>query len=269
MIDLYIMKENTPAVSSTAAATSLAGATLAGATLAGKKIILLGASSGLGLATAKAAAAEGAKITIVSGTRQRIDQALKELPGDSQGHAVDLAKEENIKNFFSTIGSFDHLVYSAGENLTLHPVSDTDLDEARQFLEIRFWGAFAAVKYGAPHINPGGSISLTSGIASIRPGKGWALAAAICGAMEGLVRALAVELAPIRVNSVMPGVVKTNLWNSMPDTDRENLFKTLGDSMLVKRVGEAEDIALAFLYLMKQSFGTGQNLVIDGGSILV
>jgi NAD(P)-dependent dehydrogenase (short-subunit alcohol dehydrogenase family) len=238
-------------------------------TLSGKKIILLGASSGLGLATAKAAAAEGAKVTIVSGSRQRLDQALQQLPAGSEGHAVDLGKEDNIKNFFGAIGQFDHLVYSAAENLTLHTISDTDIDEARQFLNLRFWGAFAAVKYGAPHINPGGSISLTSGIASLRPGKGWALAAAICGAMEGFVRALAVELAPIRVNSVMPGVIRTNLWNSMPQADRENLFKTLGDSMLVKRVGEAEDIALAFLYLMKQQFGTGQNLVIDGGSVLV
>jgi NAD(P)-dependent dehydrogenase (short-subunit alcohol dehydrogenase family) len=238
-------------------------------TLSGKKIILLGASSGLGLATAKAAAAEGAKVTIVSGSRQRLDQALQQLPAGSEGHAVDLGKEDNIKNFFGVIGQFDHLVYSAAENLTLHTISDTDIDEARQFLNLRFWGAFAAVKYGAPHINPGGSISLTSGIASLRPGKGWALAAAICGAMEGFVRALAVELAPIRVNSVMPGVIRTNLWNSMPQADRENLFKTLGDSMLVKRVGEAEDIALAFLYLMKQQFGTGQNLVIDGGSVLV
>jgi NAD(P)-dependent dehydrogenase (short-subunit alcohol dehydrogenase family) len=87
--------------------------------------------------------------------------------------------------------------------------------------------------------------------------------------MEGFVRAAAVELAPIRVNSVVPGVVKTNLWSSMTEGDRENLYRTVGDSLLVKRVGEGEDIAQAFLYLMKQSFGTGQNLVIDGGAVLV
>jgi NAD(P)-dependent dehydrogenase (short-subunit alcohol dehydrogenase family) len=71
------------------------------------------------------------------------------------------------------------------------------------------------------------------------------------------------------VNSVVPGVVKTNLWNSMTETDRENLYKSVGDSLLVGRVGEAEDIAEAFLYLMKQKYGTGQNIVIDGGSVLV
>jgi len=80
---------------------------------------------------------------------------------------------------------------------------------------------------------------------------------------------MAVELAPIRVNSVVPGVIKTNLWNSMPEADRENLYKNMGDSLLVKRVGEAEDIALAFLYLMKQHYGSGQNLIVDGGAVLV
>src|SRR5258708_2590256 len=237
--------------------------------LSGRKVIILGGSSGLGLATAKAAAAEGAKVMIVSGNRQRIDQALTELPKDSEGYAADLSKEKNIAAFFEKTGNFDHLVFTAGENISLPAICDAEIDKAREFFTIRFWGAFAAVKYGAPLINPGGSINLTSGIASTRPRKGWALASAICGAMEGFVRAAAVELAPIRVNSVVPGVVRTNLWNSMAEADRDNLYKTVGDSLLVRRVGEAEDIAQTFLYLMKQPFGTGQNIVIDGGAVLV
>ena len=237
--------------------------------LSGKRIIILGGSSGLGLATAKAAGAEGAKVIIVSGNQQRIEDALQTLPKGSEGYAADLSKEDNIKAFFGKTGPFDHLVYTAAENLNLANISETEIDKAREFFTLRYWGAFAAIKYGAPHINQGGSINLTSGIASTRPGKGWALASSICGAMEGFVRAAAVELAPIRVNSVVPGVVKTNLWNSMTETDRENLYKTVGDSMLVGRVGEAEDIAQAFLYLMKQQFGTGQNIVIDGGAVLV
>jgi NAD(P)-dependent dehydrogenase (short-subunit alcohol dehydrogenase family) len=237
--------------------------------LAGKRVILLGASSGLGLATAKAAAAEGAKIVIVSSNQQRIDNALKELPQGSEGYAVDLSEEKNIKNFFDQIGSFDHLLYTAGENLNLKTIADTDIETARTFFNLRYWSAFAAVKYGAPHINQGGSISLTSGTASARPGAGWSVASSICGAMEGFVRAMAVELAPIRVNSVVPGVIKTNLWNSMPEADRTGLYKSISDSLLVKRVGEAEDVAETFLYLMKQQFGTGQNIIVDGGTVLV
>lgn len=237
--------------------------------LKNKKVIVLGASSGLGLATAKAAAAEGAKTILVSGNRQRIDQALQEFPAGTEGYAIDLSQEQNIKAFFDRTGNFDHLVYTAGENLTLANVSDIDLDKARQFFTLRFWGPYAAVKYGAKYINPGGSVGLIGGIASPRPGKGWSLAASICGAMEGLTRALAVELAPVRVNIVTPGVVRTNLWNGMPDSDRENYFKTVGDALLVKRIGEAEDIALSFIYLMKQGFTTGQTIVVDGGAVLV
>jgi len=234
-----------------------------------KRVIILGGSSGLGLATAKFAAAEGANVVIVSGNKSRIDNALEELPASATGFAVDLSKEENIKQFFESAGKFDHLVYTAGENLTLHTINETDIDDARSFFNVRYWGAFAAVKYGAPHINKGGAISLISGTASLRPGAGWSVASSICGAMEGFVRAMAVELAPIRVNSVVPGVIKTNLWGGMTEADREGLFKSQSDSLLLKRVGEAEDVALAFVYLMKQSFATGQNIVIDGGAVLI
>jgi NAD(P)-dependent dehydrogenase (short-subunit alcohol dehydrogenase family) len=236
--------------------------------LKGKRIIILGGSSGLGLATAKAAADEGANVIIVSSNQNRINEALKQLPQNAKGYAVDLSKEQNIKAFFDQTGNFDHLIYSAGENLNLNTIDQTDIEQARSFFNLRYWGAFAAVKYGSPYINIGGSISLTSGTASARPGKGWSVASSICGAMEGFVRAMAVELAPIRVNSVVPGVIKTNLWNSMPAEDRDGLFKS-GENLLVRRVGEAEDIALAFIYLMKQQYGTGQNITIDGGAVLV
>lgn len=238
-------------------------------TLKDKQVLILGGSSGLGLATARAAAAEGAILTIVSANQQRIDQALQQLPANATGHAVDLSLEKNIQHFFLRTGNFDHLVYTAGENLKLSPISDTPIDEARQFFNLRYWGAFAAVKYGAPHLNPGGSICLTGGIAGARPGKGWSVASSICGMMEGFTRAMAVELAPLRVNCVVPGVIRTNLWGSMNETEREQLYTTVGNSLLVKRVGEAEDIAQTFCYLMKQSFGTGQCLVVDGGAVLV
>ncbi len=234
-----------------------------------KKIILMGASSGIGLATAKAAAAEGAKVIIVSGNSTRLDNALSKLPKGSEAYPVDLMQEENISRFFARIGHFDHLVYSAGENLNLQPLDATDIQDARNFFNLRFWSAVACVKYGAPLLKPGGSIGLTSGTAGIRPGKGWSIASAICGAMEGFVRAMAVELAPIRVNCVVPGVIRTHLWDSMPEANREGLFTAMANSLPVRRVGEAEDVALAFLYLMKQSFGTGQSLLVDGGTVLV
>jgi len=243
--------------------------TLKSFSLRGKRVVILGGSSGIGFATAKAASEEGATVVIVSSNQKKIDTALNDLPKDSTGFKVDLSKEQDIESLFTNIGKFDHLLYTAGENLNLSSLSSTDLAQAKNFFTVRFWGAIAAIKYAAPFINEGGSISLTSGIASLRPGPGWALASSICGAMEGLCRAMAVELAPIRVNVVLPGVIKTNLWDSMPEKERENFYESVSKSLLVKRVGEAEDIAQTYVFLMKQSFATGQTFVIDGGTVLV
>jgi NAD(P)-dependent dehydrogenase (short-subunit alcohol dehydrogenase family) len=238
-------------------------------TLEKKRVVVLGGSSGIGLAVAKAAARESAELTIVSSRKTNIDRALAELPRSAQGHAIDLSDEARIRNLFEVIGPLDHLVYTAGENLKLGTLKDTNINEARQFWTLRYWGAFAAVKYGAPNIRSGGSIVLTSGLASQRPHAGWTVASSICGAMEGLTRALAVELAPIRVNAVCPGVVRTPLWNSMSEADRTTLYQQMNEKLLVGHVGESEEVSEAYLYLMRQTYGTGQPIVVDGGGALV
>ncbi|MBB6270700.1 NAD(P)-dependent dehydrogenase (short-subunit alcohol dehydrogenase family) [Pedobacter cryoconitis] len=165
--------------------------------LNGKKVIILGGSAGLGLATAKLADAYGANVIIVSSNEERLQRALKELSLSSTSYAVDLTQEEQIRSFFAQIGNFDHLVYTAAENLNLKTIAETEVEQAKDFFNLRFWSAFASVKYAAPLLNPGGSISLTSGIASMRPGAGWSVATSICSAMEGFTKAMAVELAPI------------------------------------------------------------------------
>jgi NAD(P)-dependent dehydrogenase (short-subunit alcohol dehydrogenase family) len=237
--------------------------------LEGKKVIVLGGSSGLGLATAKAAAEEGANVVIVSGKQARINAALSELPAGCEGYAIDLSQEQNIRRFFLNTGGFDHLVYTAGSSFSPADISGLDMETARDYFVLRFWGPFAAVRYGAQEINPGGSITLTSGIAGPRPGRGWSLGASTSGAIEGFARAMAVELAPVRVNVVSPGVVKTNLWAGLSAADRQNLYDRVGDSLLVKRVAEPEEIAQTYIHLMKQSFCTGQVIIVDGGAVLV
>ncbi|MDE1192821.1 MAG: SDR family NAD(P)-dependent oxidoreductase [Arachidicoccus sp.] len=188
-----------------------------------KKIIIIGGSAGIGLATAKAVAAKGAIVIIVSSNQQRISNALQSLPKNAKGIVINASDERQIKNLFEQVGSFDHLVYTAGENLRLNNIADTEIASAQQFFNVRYWGAFTAVKYVAPHISKSGSIVLTGGIAGARPNKGWSVAASIASAMEGFTRAMAMELAPVRVNVVSPGIVRTDLWSSMPETDRENL----------------------------------------------
>jgi NAD(P)-dependent dehydrogenase (short-subunit alcohol dehydrogenase family) len=166
------------------------------------------------------------------------------------------------------LGSFDHLVFTAGETLQLGPLADTDLAAARRFFDLRYRGAYGAAKYAAGSIRPRGSIVFTSGLAGARPHAGWSLGASICSAMEGLTRALAVELAPIRVNIVSPGVVRSPLWSNMTEENRRALYSRMAASLPVGHVGEVEEIAKAYLYLMQQTYGTGQVLGVDGGGAL-
>jgi NAD(P)-dependent dehydrogenase (short-subunit alcohol dehydrogenase family) len=237
--------------------------------LTGQRIIILGGSSGIGLAIAQAAAEEGAAVVIASSREARVAQALARLPAGAEGHVVDLADEAAVKSFFARLGPFDHLVFTAGESLRLGRLRDTDIAAARGFFGLRYWGAYMAAKYGSDQIRPGGSITFTSGLAGARPHAGWSLGASICSAMEGLTRALAVELAPIRVNIVAPGVVKSPLWAEMPDADRQALYRNTADRLPVDHVGEVEEIAEAYLYLMRQTYGTGEVLRVDGGGTLV
>lgn len=237
--------------------------------LSEKRIVVLGGSSGIGLAVAHQAVACGALAIIASSNAGRVQRAVATLDGKAEGHSLDLSNEHDIQAFFQKIDDFDHLVFTAGDNLQLGGLEATDLSKARRAFELRYWAALAAVKYASPHIRKGGSIVLTTGVAGQRPHKGWVVAASVCGTIEALTRALALELAPIRVNAVSPGVVRTNLWQNMGAAERENLFENVGKSLPVGRVGEAHDIAQAYLFLMREGFSTGQIVVVDGGTVLV
>jgi NAD(P)-dependent dehydrogenase (short-subunit alcohol dehydrogenase family) len=136
-------------------------------------------------------------------------------------------------------------------------------------LDLRFWSVLAAVKYASPKLREGGSITLTTGIYGPRPIKGIAIIASIAAMMEGLTRALALDLGPIRVNCVSPGVVRTKLWDYMSAAERNEFFTKTGAQLPVGHVGEPEQVAQTYLYLMQQPFSTGQTVIVDGGAVLV
>ena len=234
-----------------------------------KRVVILGGSSGIGLAVAEQAASQGAKLVIASSNAERVQKAVESLGGNAQRHTLDLSDEDAVETLFAKLGAVDHLVFTAGDSLHLQNLADTDLKQARRAFELRYWAALAAVKYASKSIRKGGSIVLTTGVAGQRPHKGWVVAASVCGTIEALTRALALELAPIRVNAVSPGVVRTNLWQSMTAPERERLYESVGNNLPVGRVGEARDIAQAYLFLMQEEFSTGQTLVVDGGTVLV
>jgi NAD(P)-dependent dehydrogenase (short-subunit alcohol dehydrogenase family) len=243
--------------------------TIASTNLQHQRVVLLGGTSGIGLATAHAALAAGASVTVVSSRSQRVAEAVARLGDRAEGYTVDLNNESAVRGLFEQLGPFDHLLYSAGDSLQTGALVDMDLDTVRQVFDVRVFGAIAAVKHAAPHLRPGGSVLLTSGVASSRPQKGWVALASACSAMEGLTRALAVELAPIRVNLVSPGLVRTPLWANLSAADREALYAASGAALPVGRVGEAEDLAQTYVYLMTNRYATGQTIIVDGGGVLV
>jgi NAD(P)-dependent dehydrogenase (short-subunit alcohol dehydrogenase family) len=237
--------------------------------LSGQKVVLLGGTSGIGLATALAAAEDGASVIVVSSTQQKVDEALSVLPQESRGFIANLGDEKEIEQLFAKIGHFDHLIFTAGDVLRFEELKEIDLDKAKQSINLRFWGAITAAKYAAPLLRTDGSITLTTGALGHKPRKGTVVIAAMATAIEGLTRALAIELAPIRVNAVCSGTVRTNLLSNMEEAEREVFFDQVGQKLLTGKVGYPQDLAEAYLYLMRGSFTTGQIIVVDGGSLVL
>jgi NAD(P)-dependent dehydrogenase (short-subunit alcohol dehydrogenase family) len=235
--------------------------------LQGKRIVIIGGSSGMGLATAKAAAAEGAQVVIASRSMEKLQRAKSEIQGTVEVFPVDIREEETVKDFFAKVGKFDHLATPGTEGVKGNFL-ELDVARARKAFDSKIWGQYHAAKYGAPMIRPGGSITLMAGSYSQRPHPGVAVAATMNGAMESLGRALAVELAPIRVNVISPGVVDTPLHLGMPEEQRKAFFNAVISAQPVKRIGLAEEIAQAFLFLMNNAYITGSTLFVDGGMTL-
>jgi len=148
------------------------------------------------------------------------------------------------------------------------PFLKMDTVKARAAFDSKFWGQYHAARYGAPHIRNGGSIIFFAGIWSQRPVPGGSVVTAINSAVEGLGRALATELAPIRVNTVSPGIVDTPIWSGMAEEEKEAMFKGIAATLPVGRVGRPEEIAQTVLYLMSNGFTTGNTLYVDGGATL-
>ena len=232
-----------------------------------KRLVVIGGSSGMGLATAKAATAAGAQVVIASRSKEKLEQARREIGGDTEVMPLDVRDEAAIQAFFDQVGEFDHLT-TPGNEAAGGPFLTRETAEVRADFDSKFWGQYLAAKYGAPFIRPGGSIVFFSGIYSQRPSVGVSGVAAINSAIEGLARGLAVELAPIRVNAVSPGLIDTPIFAGMPKEVRNEMFQRFAAAAPLKRVGRPEEIAQTVLYLMSNTLCTGSTLYVDSGYTL-
>lgn len=233
-----------------------------------KKVVIIGGSSGIGLASAKAATAAGAYVLIAGRSQEKLHKALAEIEGEVEAHSIDVTKEREVEDFFARIGPFDHLVTTAATG-TVGPFLLMKSVAVREVFASKFWGQYYAARYAAPYLANGGSITMFAGVTSHKPLPGLVAYAAVNGAIEGLCRSLAVELAPIRVNVVSPGIVMTPAYAAMPENERRAMFESLAAKLPTRRVGRPEDIAQTVIYLMQSGFTTGTVVSVDGGHRLV
>ncbi len=231
----------------------------------GRIVVITGGGSGIGLETARQVVDCDGSVILMGRSTEKLEKAAAELGPRISIRQLDVTDEAAVKETFSALERIDHLVTAAAGSLRGH-LFDLDTAKARALFESKFWGQHHCVKYAAPHMSPDGSVVLLSGWASRKPGAGISTLAAIDGAIEALMRTLALELAPIRVNALSPGQIDTPLWRArLSEDEAKAYFKRVAAVHPVGRAGTAKDVAEAILFLMQNGFMTGSVLDIDGG----
>ena len=233
----------------------------------GEKVIVVGGSSGIGLATAKDAISRGARVTITGRSEAKLKNAAGELGEAAEIVVLDATDEEGMRALFERLGSIDHVFITVGE-VAANQGLESPGEELRAAMDTRFLGALYVAKHATPRIRPGGSITFMSGTAGLRPLQGMPVASASCGAIEALARALAVELAPVRVNAIRPGFIDTPLLDELLGEQRDAVVTAVASKLPVQRIGRADEVADA-VFLMRNEYITGTCLSVDGGGLLV
>lgn len=231
--------------------------------LKNKKIILVGGGSGIGFAVAQKAVHAGAEVVIASRCTEKLNAAAKQLGGRVQVEQVDALDEQAVIDFFHRVGSFDHLAITIKPQLPPGRFLENELTQVRAAFDAKVWGQYRLAKHGAHCIRPNGSIVLTSGIASHRNYHDYSAVSVMNAATEALSKAIAIELAPVRVNCVCPGFVDTYPSN----LERAQQVKSVVPNMPLDRLGVASEIAEAYIYLFDNDYSTGSVMVVDGGAI--
>ena len=227
--------------------------------------VIIGGSSGIGLATARQLLASGARVTVAGRSEARLAEVRRTIGPDAQVLRMDAAAADALPGHFALIGTFDHLVLALGSGRGMGPFASVSLDEVRRGFEEKVYAHFAAAQAALPFLNPTGSITFVSAVSAHAAVPGTAGIGAANAAVAALVPILAVELKPLRVNGVAPGVIDTPWWAAMPERQKQSIFQEWAAKTPVGRVGTSEDVAGAIAFLIGNNFMTGHTLICDGG----
>jgi NAD(P)-dependent dehydrogenase (short-subunit alcohol dehydrogenase family) len=236
----------------------------------GQRVVVIGASAGIGEATARTFAERGAAVIIIGRSKERLDQAARRIGLPVQLAEVDATDRAALDAFFATTGTVDHLVLAASPGAVgVGPIAGLDEAALRQAFDGKFFAHVKAIQAALPRLRTDGSVTIISAVSARMAFAGTAGLAAANGALESIVGPLAVELAPIRVNAVSPGVIDTPWWDGMPEDQRQAYFDATAAVTPVRRVGRPEDVADAVVYLAGAGFVSGTVLECTGGAHLV
>ena len=253
------------------------------------RILIIGGTSGIGYGVAEACVENGANVVIASSNPTRITTAVDKLKAaypsktsSISGVPVDLGNRDTLENeidqlFKTTIekiggsdAKLDHVIYTAGDALAVIKIEDMTLDAILQAGQIRFFAPLLIAKYVQRHVvvSPKSSYTITTGAVSERPVPNWSIPGSFAGGNHSMVRNLALDLKPVRVNGVSPGAVDTELWK-IGEEEKKGMFKYLEGKMPTGRVGRVEDVAESYLGILKDENMDGSVVRSDGGQLIV
>lgn len=233
-----------------------------------QKVVVIGGTSGIGLATARLLS-KTYKVIIVGRSQKRLETALTELGGDCIGYVADAANDKQINDVFAQCGTVQHVVLAAANHGGVMPFTSITDKEMSVSIDGKLRPQIHAAQAALKVLAPSGSLTFVSAITALAPMAGASLLATVNGAIAAMVPALALEVAPIRVNAVLPGVIDTEWWDWLPEETRKAVFENTTKTLPVRRIGHADDVAEAITYLVTNNFTTGVLLPCDGGARLV
>ena len=231
-------------------------------------VVIVGATSGMGLACARRLAGAGYRIIISGRSQNSIDRALEQINGETSGFPLDFTDTESVRVFFSRTGSFDHMALVGSGQAAWGPFGDLKLDALKVAFDQKFYGFFLCAQAGLSQLRKDGSITFFTGGACRSAIPNTSGVAAVNGAIQAMAFTLAKELAPTRVNILSPGLVDTPMYDWMTPEEKQQFFQKMGDHVPVGRVGQPDEIAEALLFLVRNNFTTGAILDVDGGNRL-
>jgi NAD(P)-dependent dehydrogenase (short-subunit alcohol dehydrogenase family) len=233
--------------------------------LQNQKIVVIGASQGMGFSTAKLLANQGNEVVIASKTKEKIEKAATDIGGKTTAKTLDFTDELAVKNFFEEVGNFDHLVLIGAGLPAWGTFTEFESQALKEAFNTKFFGYYYSAKHAIPHLRKDGSIVMVIGGAARKAIVGTSGVAAVNGAILAMGRTMTIELAPLRINIVSPGLVDTPAYNWMDEKQKQAFFQQMGGQLPVGRVGKPEEIAHIIETVLDNNYITGSVIDVDGG----